>query len=271
MTDAILISANPTIADVDDARKHLDDHGELYWSVGFPINTDHFTFPILVFIHISGAQVEYRALVEAILPFAANHFENPSLKPAAWREEWRNDPNKRAWKNSLVMTVIVPFSFETCSFQKFDGGTITHPPQRYARVIPPNGIQQPVRAHLSRVTIHEKNLEDFVVQELQKIETGLRLEARQLTTPAGRLDLFCRDARGNYVVVELKRTQGADQVVGQILRYMGWAQEKYPGNNVRGIIIILGKDNVPRKDDALRYALKAAPNVEVKEIKISIG
>ena len=37
MTDAILFSAKPSMVDVDDARKHLGDHKELCWSVGFPI------------------------------------------------------------------------------------------------------------------------------------------------------------------------------------------------------------------------------------------
>jgi RecB family endonuclease NucS len=71
--------------------------------------------------------------------------------------------------------------------------------------------------------------------------------------------------RGNtYVVVELKKTQKTDQVVGQILRYMGWAREAYTENSVRGIII------VGRKDDALRYALKATSGFEAKEFKLSL-
>jgi hypothetical protein len=65
------------------------------------------------FIHISGGQVEYRALMDDIVPFSADHYESPSLKPAAWRARWKNDPNERAWKNNLVMTEIVPFSFDT--------------------------------------------------------------------------------------------------------------------------------------------------------------
>jgi hypothetical protein len=53
-------------------------------------------------------------------------------------------------------------------------------------------------------------------------------------------------------------------VVGQILRYMGWAKEEYPKSNVRGIVI------VGKKDDALRYAIKAAPNIEAKEFLVKI-
>lgn len=29
--DAILISKNMSLSDIDDARQHLDDHEELYW------------------------------------------------------------------------------------------------------------------------------------------------------------------------------------------------------------------------------------------------
>jgi len=225
MTDAILFSAKPSMVDVDDARRHLEDHKELYWSVGFPIAKDQFLFPIFGFIHISGGQVEYRALVDDIVPFSAKHYENPSLKPEPWRERWKSDPNERNWKNCLVMTEIVPFSFDTYQFEKSGGGLIAHPPQSYVRVIPPNQPSESAPAQPSRISIAEKNLEDLVVQQLDEIEPGLSLVSRQLSTPAGRLDLFCRDVHGNYVVVELKKTQGTDQVVGQILRYMGWVRE----------------------------------------------
>ena len=265
MADAILFSANPSMVDVDDARRHLEDHKELYWTVGFPIAKDQFSFPIFGFIHISGGQVEYRALVNDIVPFSANHYEDSSWKPAAWRERWKNDPDERAWKNSLVMTEISPFSFETYQFEKYGGGLITHPPQGYVRVIPPNQPPELGPTQPSRISLAEKNLEDFVVQQLNEIEPGLSLVERQLSTPAGRLDLFCRDLNGNYVVVELKKTHGTDQVVGQILRYMGWVREAYPESTVRGIII------VGKKDDALRYALKATSGIEAKEFKLSIG
>jgi hypothetical protein len=265
MTDAILFSAKPSMVDVDDARRHLEDHKELYWTVGFPIAKQQFAFPIFGFIHISGGQVEYRALVDDIVPFSADHYESPSLKPAPWRERWKNDPNERAWKNNLVMREIVPFSFDTYQFEKYDGGAITHPPQGYVRVIPPNQPPESAPARPSRISIAEKHLEDFVVQQLHEIEPGLSLLQRQLSTPAGRLDLLCRDVQGNYVVVELKKTQGTDQVVGQILRYMGWVREEHPENNVRGIII------VGKKDDALRYALGATSGIEAKEFELSIG
>ena len=65
-------------------------------------------------------------------------------------------------------------------------------------------------------------------------------------------------------MVELKRGQGNDQVVGQILRYIGWVQENYRTEKVRGIII------VGKKDRRLSYAIKAVKNIQVKEFKLSI-
>jgi hypothetical protein len=266
MTDAILFSANPSMVDIDDVRKHLGDHKELYWSVGFSIAKDHFSFPIFGFIHIRGGQVEYRALVNDVLAFSPEHYENPTLgvKPESWRQDWKDNQRRRPWKNELVITDIVPFSFDTYLFEKYGGGSVKHPPESYVRVIPPNQSLESSPALPSRISIAEKNLEDFVVQQLDVIETGLRLVKRQLITPAGRLDLLCQDALGNYDVVELKKSQGTDQVVGQIMRYMGWAKDEYPKSTVRGIVI------VGKKDDALRYALKAAPNIEAKEFKLSI-
>ena len=97
MADAILFSANPSMVDVDDARRHLEEQKELYWSVGFLIDKNQFSFPILGFIHVSGGQVEYRALVNDIVPFSARDYENVTLKPTPWRERWENDSNMRGY------------------------------------------------------------------------------------------------------------------------------------------------------------------------------
>lgn len=218
---------------------------------------------------MSGGQVEYRALVRNIVHSLPAHYDDPSLgvKPEPWRQSFQSDREAQLlrWKRELIMTEIVPFSFDTLSFEKYNGGQIKHPPEKYARVIPPNQVSGSVLAQPSRVSIAERNLEDFVAQQLGAIESGLRLVERQKSTPAGRLDLLCVDVHGNYVVVELKKTRGTDQVVGQLLRYMGWAKDEYPAKKVRGIVI------VGRKDDALRYAIKAAPDIEVKEFTLSIG
>jgi hypothetical protein len=279
--DAIIVSANAKLVHVDDARNHLDDHDELYWEVGFPIVRDNFSFPMYCFLHImTNGQVEYRATVRDIIPFSPAHYEDPVLapqvKPEAWRTSWKDpsDPNRQHdWKNALVMTEIVPFSYDTCSFVKYQGGErVQKPPQSFVRVFPPGHPPSPGfptavaegKRPIGGRSLLEGNLEEFVVQQLDAIEPGLRLVERQKSTSAGRLDLLCEDTSGNYVVVELKRTQGTDQVVGQISRYMGWLMETYPEKKIRGIII------VGKKDQALTYAAMAVPNVEIKKFKIQI-
>ncbi len=275
--DAILFSANPSMVVVDDAVRHLADREELYWEVGFRIAKNAFSFPMLGFMHISGGQVEFRVTIRDIVSFSRAHYEDKKLatrvKPEPWLREWKenlNDVRSYPWKNALVMTEIAPFSYDTYSFQKRDGTLVQVPPHGYVRVLPPShdAAKRLIRAGQARTTnspsLAERNLEDFIIHQLEAIEPGLHLVKRQLNTPAGRLDLLCKDANENYVVVELKRMQGTDQVVGQVLRYMGWVKEAYLADNVRGIVI------VGKKDQALSYALMAAPNVQVKEFKLLI-
>src|SRR5262249_8946535 len=143
--DAILFSANPSMVTVDDAIRHLSNHDELYWEVGFRINRSKFAYPIFGFIHISGSQVEYRVTIRDIVPFSKDHYENTKLaervKPECWLREWRDnvsDIRSRPWRNALVITDIVPFSYDTCSIYKHDGTLIQRPPEGYANVIPPS-------------------------------------------------------------------------------------------------------------------------------------
>jgi len=285
--DAILFSANPTMVTIDDARRHLANHDELYWEVGFRILREKFSYPMLGFIHIRGGQVEYQATIRDILPFSPEHYENRTLaervKPEPWRQEWHdnyNDVRSYPWKTAFVMTQIMPFSYDTYAFCKVDGTLIQWPPRSYIHVLPPNGggpvsKRYTLPASISRsgpktrnLKLHtrlaECNLEEFIVQQLEAVEPGLLLVHRQLPTPAGRLDLLCQDRCNNWVVVELKRDQGTDQVVGQVLRYMGWVKEHHRTDKVRGIII------VGKMDQALSYAIKAVSNIQVKEFKLLI-
>lgn len=93
-------------------------------------------------------------------------------------------------------------------------------------------------------TLREKQVEDFYTDHLDLLEIGLALVAngRQYTTPIGIMDLLCRDATGQYVVVEIKADEAQDSVFGQILRYIGWVHLNLDdgNNNVRGIILASG-------------------------------
>ena len=283
--DAILFSARqPDMVVVDDAKRHLDDHDELRWEVGFQIRRDNFSYPMIGFIHIKGEQVKYKVEIKDIIPFSREHYEGKEAKlykPEIWINEWKNNIGNcqnYEWRNAIVMTSIDDFCYDTYKFIQYDGRPVTKPPQNYIRVLQPKKVledsfhsedihytlKEATASNKQRARLSEINLEEFVIHQLEEIEPGLVLEKRQLHTNAGRLDLLCKDRDGQYVVVELKRSQGTDQVVGQILRYMGWVHENYRTDKVRGIII------VAKKDQALSYAVKAVTNIQVKEFKISI-
>ena len=66
------------------------------------------------------------------------------------------------------------------------------------------------------------------------------------------------------LIVELKRGQASDKVVGQVQRYMGYAVEVLAetGQTVRGAIIAL------EDDLSIRRALSVAPNIQFYRYKV---
>lgn len=116
----------------------------------------------------------------------------------------------------------------------------------------------------------ERDLEAALMQHLDDLERGLTLyeDGRTLgnqldTGVVGRLDLLAKDARGRFVVIELKVGQADDRVCGQILRYMGWVKRELAnGGDVRGIVV--AKDF----HDRAVYAAEATPGVELKRYDI---
>jgi hypothetical protein len=83
----------------------------------------------------------------------------------------------------------------------------------------------------------------------------------ELVTPIGRIDLLARHRREpRWLVIELKRQGSSDQVVGQVLRYIGWikAHQAEPGESVEGLIV------AHEGDARLQYAVLAVPNLSFK-------
>ena len=113
----------------------------------------------------------------------------------------------------------------------------------------------------------ERYLEDFIETNFDKINFDANLElyqdeennGRQYPTSIGNIDLLAIDKeKKEFVVIELKKDRTTDDVMGQILRYMGWVKENLAKDyNVRGIII------AKEKGERLQYALKLVPNVDL--------
>lgn len=117
----------------------------------------------------------------------------------------------------------------------------------------------------------ECDLRNYLAKNLSKIEDGLTLIEKEYNTgtSAGIMDLFCKDSKGNYIVIELKKYSEEDKVIGQILRYIGWIKQNKKTDekniNVRGIIIV----NKP--NEKLDYAIIPVNNfIKICYYKTSI-
>lgn len=141
-----------------------------------------------------------------------------------------------------------------------DGGTGVLPPAS------PGGIEDP------QAFVLEKYLEDFIVSNFHTIFKGnIKIyedaegNGQQYYTDIGPIDILAIDLRsGSFVVIELKKGRPSDQVIGQILRYMGWVKKNLckDGQEVKGLII-------GRKSDPKSYALVMTKGIDVRYYNVS--
>ena len=120
----------------------------------------------------------------------------------------------------------------------------------------------------------EKYLEEFIVSNFKSI-FGSSLEifadeegahGQQYPTEIGVIDILAwNNAKKSYVVIELKKGRPSDQVVGQVLRYMGWVKANLckSGQSVRGLVICR------EPDQRLNYAVSMLQNVGVKYYRVA--
>ena len=110
--------------------------------------------------------------------------------------------------------------------------------------------------------IHEANLEAIIAADLSCVEPGLTLVGRQHPAPpVGRIDLLCKDPKGNLVVIEIKKFDAStDSVIDQVTRYIGWVKRHIATGRqvVRGVVVVATPD--PR----LAYSVRAIPNLSIK-------
>jgi restriction system protein len=121
----------------------------------------------------------------------------------------------------------------------------------------------------------EKHLEDFLVQNWAQTELGRDYDiytengeqiGQQYPSDTGPMDILAiKKDRSELLVVELKRGRASDVVVGQVLRYMGYAAQELAEDNqqVRGAIIAL------EDDQRIRRALAVTPTIAFYRYQVS--
>lgn len=110
----------------------------------------------------------------------------------------------------------------------------------------------------------ERDVETYLVRNLDSIEKGLRFIERQVSIEVGRVDILAEDATGRRVVIELKVGQAKDSAVGQIARYLGW-YSRQDGKRPRGMLI------ASEFPEAVRYAIESIPDLMLVQYKVQFA
>ena len=120
---------------------------------------------------------------------------------------------------------------------------------------------------------YEKDLQDYLAKNLNKIELGLKLYqgadgTSGLEFPIGeagrRIDILAIDKSGVPVIIELKVSRGYERTAGQVLYYQAMVK-KHLGMSKARIVIVANEVS-----EELRLALETIPNVELFEYKLSM-
>ena len=182
---------------------------------------------------------------------------HPNFLEVAWQEQPRDS----------VFPILV-FQMQTLAeisevrYRELVEGSAIIPP------IPPGGTE-PTEAIDQTAFVLEKYLEDFIVgnfdtifkKKLKMYEDAEGADGQQYATDIGPIDILATEPEsGSFMVIELKKGRPSDQVIGQILRYMGWVKKNLckDGQGVRGLVIC--RDPDPK----LSYALEMTSNIDVR-------
>jgi hypothetical protein len=119
----------------------------------------------------------------------------------------------------------------------------------------------------AELKFRERDLQKILSRNLGRIEKGLApdpdFQLEEYPCDVGRMDFLCKDAQGNWVVIELKADWAGDDAVGQILGYMSWVRENlHNGLTVRGIIICKGTTG------RVKAAIKLFPSLSIKRFAL---
>lgn len=177
--------------------------------------------------------------------------------------------------------------FSEPRYRKSFSGLEWQPTQGGSSRISETDFNRIISAQISKSALHtidtddqtefvlEKYLEEFIVSNWDKIDFGEKLRLfededgnsgqQYYAEGVGYIDLLALDKNDDFVVTELKKGRKNDEVIGQVLRYMGWVRQKLAKKDqkVRGLII------VGEKDEKLEFALSEISD-KVKVMRYSI-
>jgi hypothetical protein len=113
----------------------------------------------------------------------------------------------------------------------------------------------------------ERDMQAALRKDIVKLEAGLIIkdDGAERAVSSGFIDIFCQDAAGGSVIIELKAGKTDARVIGQILGYMGDVSEEDDTVNVRGIIVAHDFDK------RTISASKAVPNLKLVRYSISFS
>lgn len=130
--------------------------------------------------------------------------------------------------------------------------------QPSARPLLERDLEEYVERHFADL-FPEWSIHDSSDGNLMRSTKRRESSGRQYRTKAGIIDILCKDAEDNFVVIELKRGKSPDKVIAQVDRYMEWVKRNLarPNQQVRAVII------AQSIDQHLEHILPRRPDIEV--------
>jgi RecB family endonuclease NucS len=86
-----------------------------------------------------------------------------------------------------------------------------------------------------KIAGHEVDIHESIEDDPEIVEEGLKVVERERETDAGFIDVFARDEKDNYVVIEVKRNPDYNTVL-QLQRYVEEIDEAF-NSKVRGVLV----------------------------------
>lgn len=119
----------------------------------------------------------------------------------------------------------------------------------------------------SHTTTHitEKQLEDYLSDNLELIEEGMTFFGRQIEVPGGIIDILAKDRDNNICIIELKIKEDKS-IVWQSMHYPKEIRKKYRGYNKLRMITV-----APTYSEHLLKALRDLDDVELFDYSINVS